>query len=47
MKNRKRAKTKCAVAYALFRADLPFGHKIIKDKTKYNRKTKHIKKDLE
>ena len=38
---------KSAHHYALFRDDLPFGHKVEVDKTKYNRKVKHKNKDLD
>ena len=31
----------------LFERDLPFGHKVEKDKTKYNRKVKHKNKDID
>ena len=31
----------------LFERDLPFGHKVEKDKTKYNRKVKHKGKDID
>ena len=40
----KKIKQKSATKYALFRGDLPFGHKVEPDKKKYNRKTKHKEK---
>lgn len=40
----KKIKQKTATHYALFRSDLPFGHKVEKNKKKYNRKTKHKEK---
>ena len=40
-KQYKRIKQRIATQYALFRGDLPYGHKVEKDKTKYNRKVKH------
>lgn len=40
-------KKRSAHHYALFKSDLPFGHKVEVDKTKYNRKTKHKNKDID
>ena len=31
----------------LFERDLPFEHKVEKDRTKYNRKVKHKNKDID
>lgn len=47
MKQHKRAKMKSKSHYVLFRADLPFGHKVERDRTKYTRKTKHRGKDMD
>ena len=41
MKLRKQMKMKTRAHYALFNPDLPFKAKVEKDRTKYNRKTKH------
>lgn len=46
-KQRKKQKQVTRAHYALFRADLPFGHKVERDRTKYTRKQKHSKKDAE
>ena len=35
--------TKTRAHNVLFRADLPFGHKVERDRTKYTRKMKHRK----
>lgn len=40
----KKIKQRTATHYALFRGDLPFGHKVEKNKKKYNRKSKHKEK---
>ena len=47
MNNIKKTKIRCQTAYALFRGDLPFGHKVMRDKTKFKRKTKHKKVEPE
>ena len=41
MKQRKQQKMKTRSHYALFNKDLPFGHKVERDRTKYTRKSKH------
>lgn len=46
-KQRKKVKQVTRAHYALFCADLPFGHKVERDRTKYQRKQKHCKKDIE
>jgi hypothetical protein len=45
MKQRKRLKRASQTHYALFRGDLPFGHKVQKDKTKFQRHSKHKKNE--
>ena len=40
----KKLKQRIAIHYALFRGDLPFGHKVEKNKKKYNRNSKHKEK---
>ena len=40
-KQRKKLKQLTRAHYALFRADLPFGHRVERDRTKYTRKEKH------
>lgn len=40
-------KQRSAHHYALFKQELPFGHKVERDKTRYNRKQKHKNKDLD
>jgi hypothetical protein len=47
MNNIKKTKIRCQTAYALFRGDLPFGHKVMRDKTKFKRKPKHNKKGID
>jgi len=39
-----RIKKRSAHHYALFKDDLPFGHKVERDRTKYTRKQKHKNK---
>jgi hypothetical protein len=40
-------KQRSAHHYALFKGDLPFGHKVEVDKTKYTRKQKHKGKAID
>lgn len=47
MKHHKRVKMQSKTHFVLFRSDLPFGHKVERDRTKYTRKTKHRGKDSE
>lgn len=45
MKQRKRLKRASQTHYALFRSDLPFGHKVQRDQTKFRRHQKHRKNE--
>jgi len=44
MKQIRKLKLRSETHYALYRADLPFKHKIEKDKTKFKRQPKHKSK---
>lgn len=43
MNNTKRIKMKTRAHFKLFNRELPFGAKVERDRTKYNRKQKHRK----
>lgn len=45
MKQHKKQKLKQRRHYALFNSELPFGHRVERDRTKYTRKQKHRKAD--
>ena len=45
MKQHKKQKIKQRSHYMLFNSELPFGHQVERDRTKYTRKAKHRNND--